>query len=260
MAFGRTAEIYAWEDRYIVKLFQEWMPAAWVEYEARSARAVYAAGLPVPAVGEIIAIDGRLGLIYARVEGVSMRELICTKPWTFFRCARLLAELHADMHACTVPELPSQRQQFENRIRETEQLPVSMKRAVLEALDKMPDDDRLCHGDFHMNNILMTAEGPVVIDWMYATRGHPLADVAKTALLLRIGALPSGTPAQWLRRAMHRWFLQAYLKGYFELRPGDRGQLSAWQLIVAAGRLRMNITEEQERLMGLINTGLSRCD
>ena len=80
----------------------------------RIARAVHAAGLHVPAVGEIVEVDGRLGLIYERVDGVSMAETAKAKPWTLFRFARLLAELQADMHASpVVPELPSQRQRLE---------------------------------------------------------------------------------------------------------------------------------------------------
>ena len=65
IALGRTAEIYAWEDGYVVKLFRDGMPAASVEYEARIARTVHAAGLPVPAVGEVVDINGRFGLVFA---------------------------------------------------------------------------------------------------------------------------------------------------------------------------------------------------
>ncbi len=42
---------------------------------------------------------------------------------------------------------------------------------------------RLLHGDFHPNNILYTASGPVVIDWSFASSGDPLLDVARTLAL-----------------------------------------------------------------------------
>ena len=258
IALGRTAEIYAWKDGYIIKLFRDWMTAASVEYEAKVARAVHTAGLPVPAVGEVIEVNGRLGLVYERVEGMSMLETFRTKPWTLFRLAHLLAELHADMHACTVPELPSQRQRLENRIRGTEALSADMKRAVLMVLDEMPDGECLCHGDFHPDNILMTAQGPVIIDWMDATQGNPLSDVARTSLLFRVAALPPATPARWLIEAMRHWFHAAYLKRYFQLRPGDRQQLAIWQPVIAAARLGENITEERDRLIALVKAGLSQ--
>lgn len=258
IALGRTAEIYAWEEDQILKLFRHWFPADGVEYEGRIARMVHAVGLPVPAVGEVVETNGRLGLIYERVEGSSMLETFKSEPWTLFRFARLLAELQADMHACTVPELPSQRQRLENKIQAAEMLAPDMQEAGLKALDKMPDGDRLCHGDFHPDNILMTAQGPVIIDWIDATRGNPLADVARTLLLLSLGAPPPGTSARWLLDAARHWFHTAYLKRYFQLRPSDQRQLTAWQPVIAAARLSENIPEEQGRLVALVKAGLAQ--
>lgn len=255
IALGRTAEVYAWGEGQILKLFRDWFPADGVEYEARIARAVHEAGLPVPAIGKVVEIGDRLGLVYERVEGPSLLETSATKPWTLLRSARLLAQLHASLHASTVPELPSQRERLENNIRAAGALPPDVKEATLKALHKMPDDDRLCHGDFHPDNVLMTARGPIVIDWIDAVRGNPLADVARTCLLFSLGALPPGTPARWLLEAGRRPFHMTYLKRYFQLLPGDRQQLSAWQPVVAAARLAENISEEQDRLLALVKAG-----
>jgi hypothetical protein len=51
IAFGRTAEVHAWKDGWVLKLFHDWFPEESVRYEAELARAVQAAGLPVPAAG-----------------------------------------------------------------------------------------------------------------------------------------------------------------------------------------------------------------
>lgn len=74
IAQGRTAEIFPWNDRNILKLYRDWCPPDWVEYEARIARAVFEAGVPSPAAGEIVEINGRRGLIYERLEGISMPQ------------------------------------------------------------------------------------------------------------------------------------------------------------------------------------------
>jgi uncharacterized protein (TIGR02172 family) len=260
IALGRTAEVYAWEEGYIVKLFRDWMPVDWVDNEAHIARAVYAAGLPVPAIGEVVKVNGRVGLVYERVAGVSMLEAFRAKPWMLFRYARILAQLHVDMHACIVPELPSQRQRLEDRIRESGVLSAEAKEAVLKTLDKEPDGDNLCHGDFHPDNVLMTAEGPVIIDWMDATRGNPVSDVARTSLLLSKGALPPGTAvlARWVIGTIREWFHKIYLRQYFQLSLGDQEQLTTWQPVIAAARLWENITEEKEQLVTQVEAGLSR--
>ncbi len=257
IAVGRTAEIYEWEGDQILKLFQDWVSARSVDQEARNARAVHAAGLPVPAVGEVIEINGRLGLIYERVDGPSMEDTITARLWTLPRSARLVAELHSDMHVSSViPELPSQRQQLESKIRAAEALSSDLRDAALKALDKMPDDDRVCHGDFHPDNILMSARGPVIIDWRDASRGNPLADVARSSVLL-LGATAPGLRVPRLLKLIPRLLRIIYLRRYFQLRPDDRRQLAVWQPLVAAARLSENISGLQEWLLSLVKAGLS---
>lgn len=80
IARGTVADIYAWGEDHTLKLFLDWVPTHGAEWEAQAARAVHAAGLPAPAVGEIIEVDDRLGLIYERVEGVSVAEDLLATP------------------------------------------------------------------------------------------------------------------------------------------------------------------------------------
>lgn len=254
IALGRTAEIYAWEESQVLKLFQDWFSADDVEYEAQIARAVHTSGLPVPAVGEVVEINGRLGLIYERVVGPSMPEYLETKPWMLLRAARVLAELHADMHASSIlPELPSQRQRLEDKIRSAAALPPDLRQAGLRSLDQMPDGNQLCHGDFHPGNTLMTATGPIIIDWVDATRGNSVADVARTWVILSA----PGSSIPWFVKVLRSWFHKTYLKRYFQLQPGDQQQFSAWLPIVAAARLSESIPEIQEWLLIQVKSGLS---
>ncbi len=46
IALGRTAEVYPWADGQVLKLFRPRWGKQAAEFEARIARAVYAAGLP----------------------------------------------------------------------------------------------------------------------------------------------------------------------------------------------------------------------
>ncbi len=88
IAQGRTSEIYPWADAQVLKLFRDWCPADWVEYESRIAHAVHDAGIPSPAAGEIVEVNGRRGLVYERLEGISMLQDMNAHPWRLFRYAR----------------------------------------------------------------------------------------------------------------------------------------------------------------------------
>jgi len=253
---GWAAEIFAWGDRQVLKLFRDWCPDHWVDYEAQVARTVHATGMAVPAVGEVVEVDGRRGIVFERIQGPSMMAQMVTKPWAVPRLARLLAELHASMHARAVPELSPLRKRLKAKIQDAAPLSADLKKAALDALERLPDGEILCHGDFHPDNILMATQGAMIIDWPDATRGNPLADVARTSLMLRMGGLPpgTGTARRCLIQSLRALFHAVYLRRYFQLRPDSRQGLAAWQLPVAAARLSEDIPEERERVLALAKT------
>lgn len=257
IAKGRTATIYPWKDGQVIKVFHDWMSTGSIEYESRVARAVHEAGLPVPAPGDVIDLNGRTGLVYERIDGVSLLEVLAKKPWRLLHYARLLAKLQADLHKCAVPEIPSLKQRLEGKILSTHVLTSGIKEKVLGKLYNMPDAGNLCHGDFHPGNILMTAKGPIIIDWMDATKGNPLADVSRTSVLFRTADIPDWMPARRLIRLTRGWFHRIYLNHYFQLNPGNKQSLPAWLIINAAARLAENIEEEQDRLVAIVTSGLT---
>jgi aminoglycoside phosphotransferase (APT) family kinase protein len=237
---GRTAEIYAWGQDRVLKLYQDWMPLSAVEREYAITRTAHAAGLPVPATEQLVEVEGRHGIVFERLVGPSMLAELETRPWRIFAVSRRLGELHAQVHDCTAPpELPSQRRQIENGIQAAKDLPEADKEALRCYLAELPEGDTLCHGDFHPDNIMMTARGPVIIDWMTGTRGHPLADVARTALLFHTGGLPPGTPLylRALSAASRSLMYRQYLKRYFKYHPASPQPMDAWDLPLMAARL-----------------------
>ncbi len=91
---GRTAEIYVWGDNQILKLFRSGWPLAAVEQEKRISRIVHELGLPVPATGGMIEMDGRHGILYERIDGPSMLRQLGAKPWTAISLLHVFADLH----------------------------------------------------------------------------------------------------------------------------------------------------------------------
>jgi aminoglycoside phosphotransferase (APT) family kinase protein len=258
MARGRTAEVFAWKDGQVLKLFLDWVPSVWVETEAKVSRAVYEAGLPAPATEGLVEVNGRRGIVFERVEGPSMLAEFRSKPWKLVRSARQLAELHAAIHALPGAELPANRQRLEGSIRAAQALPAPTKEAVLSALARLPDGDALLHGDFHPDNVIMTARGPIIIDWMTATRGNPLADVARTSMLLGLGALLPGTPGRRVIEAGRQLYHAIYLRRYLQLCRASREDVAAWRLPTLAARLNENIAAEQAQLLALVEAALRR--
>jgi aminoglycoside phosphotransferase (APT) family kinase protein len=258
LARGRTAEIYAWGNGRVLKLFFDWCPESWARQEARVTRAVQAAGLPVPGVEDMIEVDGRTGIVFERVEGRSMLEEFRARPWRIFRIAVTLAELHAAMHKCEVPGLPPFSAVLEKRVRGLDGLPDATKETVLVLLARLPEGNAVCHGDFHPDNVLLTERGPIILDWMTATEGNPLGDVARTSLILQMAGPPPGQRGGLLLRLGARLANRIYLRRYFALAPHSREQLARWLIPVAAGRLEEKIPGEREKLLAIIQAGVAK--
>lgn len=250
LARGRTADVYAWDDGQVLKLFHNWFSREDVEYEQRIGRAVHASGVSAPAViGETIQFEGRNGLIYERIPGQSMLEVALHQPWKVFTFAKRFAILHTQMHARVfTTDIPAQRSKLDYRIRHNEVIPSSLRATLLERLASLPDEEQICHGDFHPGNVLVTQHGDAVIDWIDASRGNPLADVARTSIIL-LGAIESDQIPSLLTKVFTRVFHDAYLRHYFKLRPGGKQEYQRWLPVVATARLSEGIQELENWLL-----------
>lgn len=255
IAHGRTAEVYLWEPGSVLKLYFSWCPTAWIEQERRAACAVLKAGIATPLASEIVEINGRYGLVFERIEGISMLKDLNRRPWCLIKNARTLARLQVQVNQLKVPGLPSYSRSLERTIRRSPHIPKSLIKQALSLLEKLPDGDFVCHGDFHPGNILLTAKGPMVIDWMTVSTGDPWADVARTSVILQVGIKGAGKMVSPILSLANKTYYQAYLKHYCHLYPNYQNRLEYWIPVLAAARLNENIAPERQDLLRLAERG-----
>lgn len=248
IALGRTAEIYAWGDGQVLKLFYDWVSPVDVRFEAEQTRRALAAGQRVPAVKDEVQIDGRPGLVLERVDGESLFQVMTSQPWRFGKAARLLAVQHVQMHALSGLGLPRQKERLRRKLLRAGALDEPLQQKLLAELERLPDGEALCHGDFHPYNIQMSADGPVVIDWIDASCGHPLADVARSLLVMSLGE-PTSRASKLVLGLISSGFRKTYLKHYLQLSGYDEAQVRAWLPVIAAARLSENVPGEQGALL-----------
>lgn len=254
IAEGREAEIFAWEDGAILKLYRE-THAGQAAVESASMTAARAAGGPVPAARGITTINGRTGLIMDRVEGIDMLTQLSKKPWTLLGTGGIMGRTHVALHATIAPaELTPLREGMLRGIERSPHVPEHLREVGRRVLATLPDGDRLCHGDFHPGNIILSARGPIVIDWPNSVRGDPVADVARTIVTIEGGQLPPGasTVLKALDKIGRRIILRGYLSAYRRERPFDDALLKRWALPVAIHRLQDGIDGEREFLLARI--------
>jgi serine/threonine protein kinase len=138
-----------------------------IEHEARIMSYLRDHGYPVPRIDDVRA-DGA-EIVMERIDGPMMMDAIAKRPWSMGHFGGMLADLHDELHALAAPDW----------------------------LPRLPDGgDRLVHLDLHPMNVMMSARGPIVIDWANAAAGQPLTDVGFTYALL----VAPDMPGPWIVR------------------------------------------------------------
>lgn len=248
---GRTAEVYAWSDTEVIKLYQPWVSEHTAQQERANTQAALGLGISVPEAGDIISVDGRTGLILERVWGVSMMSRIEADVSRAGCFARQLAQMHVAISSVVAgARLPEQSTVLQTKIARCELLTDPGRQKVLASLDQMPRGDRLCHGDFHPGNIILAGDRPVVIDWIDASCGNPVADLARSSILFmgHVAITPRSSYARCAMELFHSTYLDVCMR---EMNV-DRDEYALWLPIVAAARLSEGIPEFGDWLIGQV--------
>ena len=219
IAEGRTAEVYEWDNGYVLKFYHDWCPPHWVEYEAMVAHAITTAGIPLPAAGEIVEVNHRRELVYERVTGIPMLQDMNMHPWRIFKHACRLAELQVKINQLYISGLWSYKEGLIHSIHRAPHLDDELRERVLKYLGSLGDGDKLCHGDFHPGNVLLTEKGAVVIDWMTASIGNPWADVARTSFAFNDWRKKRGKTSEADGPSVHQSLSSRVFEAIYEFDP-----------------------------------------
>jgi aminoglycoside phosphotransferase (APT) family kinase protein len=235
VAFGSRSTVRELGSDAVAKVPLAETAEAWIRYEAEYSTAVRLAGAPVPEFLGYIDHDGRIASVYRRARGPVMWDAILEDPPSAPSHAATLADVHRLLAGLVPPAtVPS----FADRIRCKVRAAASIVGvSVEEVLAIQPTDGRtvLCHGDLHPSNLILTLDGPMVVDWFDTGRGDPIADIARTTLLISPDADESpshlaGGASPELRRS----FTDAYLAAHGDL---DADQLDRWRAVMAVARV-----------------------
>lgn len=160
IAHGRDADVFDRGDGTVLRRYRRRdVPAREIDV-MRYARDQ---GYPVP---EVITVSGR-DLVLARIDGPAMQDELYAGRIGLADGAAQLADLHHRLHRIAGPEwLPAR-----------------------------GDGDRLLHLDLHPRNVLLSAMGPVVIDWANAARGPAALDPA-LAIAIFVTAKANAAPQE----------------------------------------------------------------
>lgn len=240
LAAGNTANLYLWNNK-IVKIFKENLPPTESLYEAKKQEYAYSCGLNVPKVLEVRKINGKQAIIMEYINGETLGDLLLNNLKEAERYINVLVKVQKKIHDVKVEsdEIERMDKKIHRKIESAPTLNQSQKKALLDKLNSLKYEPRLCHGDLHPFNLIVNEEVVSIIDWVDATAGDIRADVCRTYLLLSQHSID---------------LAELYLQLYCCNINISKSDILQWMPISAGTRLAEIVSsEDNKRLMDIVN-------
>lgn len=171
---GRSADVYAIDEAWVLRRYRDSSDAT---PELAVMSYLSACGYPVPRLGPSPATATPSDLVLQRLTGPTMLESLLSGALAEDEAGAILAGLLTDLH--TIPARVSQ-----------------------------DPEDRILHLDLHPDNVMLTPDGPVVIDWRTTAEGPPALDRAMSSLILAQVAVDPASPLAAGARSLLKALLQ----------------------------------------------------
>lgn len=185
---GNTATVYEWEDNKVLKLFHRDYPIESIEKEFKSARLIWNMDFPKPKAYKIITYNRQTGITYDKLKGESLLDWF-VRTGNIEECAVYMSKLHKQILQNKINGVPNYKDFLRNNIQKVQSL--KEKEEMLYMLDKLPNGNTLCHGDFHPGNIFIHKGQAIIIDFMNICHGHFLYDIARAVFLVEYTPIPA---------------------------------------------------------------------
>ena len=237
IAVRNNKTVYRDGDKAI-KVFDANFSKSDILNEALNQARVEEAGVRVPKVLEVSVIDGKWAIVSEYIPGKTLAQLMEENPQEKDAYLEQFVDLQMEVHTHRAPLLNKLYDKMKRKIDETG-LDATTRYELHTRLDSTPHHNKVCHGDFNPSNIIMSENGPYILDWSHATQGNASADVARTYLLFWLNGDIDGA--------------KKYLNLFCKKSDTARQYVERWLPIVAASQSVKGKPQEREFLLSWVD-------
>ncbi len=235
----RNSKIVYRDSDACVKVFNDDYSKADVISEALNQARMEETGLGVPKVREITTVDGKWAIVSDYIKGKSLEQLMIEDCENKDKYIEMLVDLQLEVHSKESHLLGNLKNKMRRKISHSD-LDFATRSDFQKRLEDMPEQNKVCHGDFRPSNIIIRDDGKAfIIDWAHAAQGNVSADAAETYLIF---LLQGDTESAG-----------KYLELFCDKSGTAKEYVEKWMPLVAASRSVKGNEKEREYLLSLIN-------
>ncbi len=235
-----TKTVYKDGDKTIKLFVENYLESNILNEALNQARVKEATDLNIPKLIEVGKIGNRWALVFEHIEGTPLNKLMEEHPEKLDEYLNMFVDIQLNVLSHTVPLLNRIKDKFRRKLTATSCIDENTKFDLLQRLEGMEEQTKLCHGDFNPSNIIIRDDGSAyIIDWAHVTKGSGAADAARTFLLFSMDG----------KNELARKYIELFAeKSKIAVKDVQR-----WLPIVAATQMTKEKAEEQEFLSKWIN-------
>lgn len=225
------------------KIFDKNYSKSDVLYEALNTSRVEDTGLDIPKLLSVSVENGQWIITSEYVAGKTLTQLLSEHPENEDNYIEAMVDYQIEFNKRSNPLLLSLKNKLNRQINELD-IDSHIKYELSSRLEGLPNHNKLCHGDYCPDNIIVSTDKNnnitkiTAVDWVHATQGNASADVANTYLMLKL---------------KDDGFAEKYIKMFCQKTGTDISYVNKWMPIVAAARLTKKKPEEKQMLETMID-------
>lgn len=176
---GRIAHILS-DGRYAYKTYPEEFPTSWIRYEVDIQNEI-----KKNTTLDVLSFkyleeqrEVQMGLI----KGITLADRM--RKFKYKNGLEDMIHLQIKTFDFEDLNLPIAYDAFKDQLLNSH-LKQDIKDKALNSLAKIKPIKKLCHFDFHLENIMFDQERYIIIDWVNAKLGHPVMDIARSYIIFK---------------------------------------------------------------------------
>lgn len=178
---GFLGTVYRIDDETIIKVYKGEDAIQRIEDEKKKAKAAFVSGIPTAISYDIVKVGDDYGAVFELLKAKTFNELIENNEEPIEDIVKKYAGLLKEVHSTRITPgtLPSCRGRYLDHLEVIKKHLSDEEYSGLEKLlTALKERDNVVHGDIQMKNVMLTAEGPMLIDMDTLSLGDPVFDLA----------------------------------------------------------------------------------
>ena len=185
IARGGNGAVYRYDAETIVKIYHNGASLDEIRQEKELCRKVFIKGINTAIPYDVVKIGDSYGSVAEMLSAKSVAKILKADIEKLDECMDIYTDLLKKIHSIpvSVGEMPSMKEIAVNWFEFLESyLPTDLWTKLMDMIKKMPEPQFMIHGDYHIHNVMIQDDEPLLIDMDTVAYGHPVFEFAAVYL------------------------------------------------------------------------------